>query len=99
MSEKPSHRTRLREKARNIATPPRRGKGNRCTCRPSCGIETQPRRDAMSLTWRVAMNDTTRETTKIPKNRTVKTQQSFRTRIFTAQTEWRTEPSRKLDRD
>src|SRR6266851_7150531 len=83
---RPSHRIKLREKARKMATPPSRGSGASWTCRPSFRSETQPLREATSRTWRVAAKDTTRETTKIPKNKKVKTRQSFRPELFPFQT-------------
>src|SRR5882757_3641170 len=78
MDASPSQRIKLREKARKMATPPNRGRGLSCTCRPSLGSETQPLRDAKSRTWRVATNDTTREIANIPRNKKVNLRQSFR---------------------
>ena len=78
MRESPNHTLKLTEKARKIATPPSRGRGDSWIWRPCCGRETHPRRVAMSRTWRVATNDTANENANIPKNRSVKPQFPFR---------------------
>ncbi len=76
--ESPSHTLKLAEKARKIATPPSRGRGDSWIWRPCCGRETHPRRVALSRTWRVATNDTTNENANSPKNRSVKIRLPFR---------------------
>src|ERR1019366_148571 len=76
--ERPSHALKLTEKARKIATPPSRGRGDPWIWRPCCGRDTHPRRAAMSRTWRVATNDTANENAKSPKNRSVKSKLLFR---------------------
>ena len=77
-NESPSHTSKLTENARKIATPPKRGSGASCRCRPSRGAETQPLRVAMSRTSRVATNDKTSENANNPKNRRVKVGVPFR---------------------
>src|ERR1035441_10956724 len=72
--ESVSHTLRLSEKAKKIATPPKRGSGLWGAFRPSRGTETQPRRVAIPRTSRVATNDTTTENANNAKNRSVKIQ-------------------------
>ena len=76
--ESPSHTLKLAEKARKIATPPSRGRGDSWIWRPCCGRESHPRRVAMSRTWRVATNDTANENANSPKKRSVKIGLPFR---------------------
>ena len=74
MRESPSHTLKLTEKAKKIATPPRRGSGDSWICRPSRGTKTQPLRVARSRTSRVATNDKASENANNPKNRSVKSE-------------------------
>ena|ERR1022692_3923553 len=76
--ESPSHTLMLSEKARKIAMPPSRGRGDSWNWRPSRGREIHPLRVAMSRTWRVATNDTASENANRPKNRSVKLRLPFR---------------------
>ena len=78
MRESTSHTLKLTEKARKIATPPKRGSGAWWTCRPFCGTETQPLRVARSRTSRVATKDRASENANNPKNRSVKIRVPFR---------------------
>jgi hypothetical protein len=76
-SESASQRPKATENARNIATPPRRGKAFSWTWRPSLGLDTQPRRIARSLTSRVAAKESASERANKPKNRSVKIKLPF----------------------
>src|SRR6266849_977289 len=61
---------RLIRKDRYIATPPKRGSGVGCMCRP-CGDDTQPRAMAKPRTLLVRTNENNNDNPKVPKYKTV----------------------------